>query len=458
MTAAIDLVAEDGRLTSNGVGCRYPLGAGAGPRDTVWLDVTGCARLVGGEDVLAAELRDRVAALGHRARVAVASGPRIAQAIARWWLPRSTAGEEELVVTAEATARRLADLPVAALPLETPLLVWLGKLGILRIADLVRLDRARLAHRLGPAARDLLQLATGRDDVPLRAWEPPRRIVESAAFEEALDGLEPLVFVLRRLVARASARLTARGEACTAVSIGLAFDPSVIALENRNALEEANQGPALSCETELALSLPVPLAREDELLRPIHARLERLEAPAPIRSVTLVLDGLTARPEHQLDLGRRRGRDPGGLPRLLGELEAWLGPGRVGLLHLRDAHRPEARSALAPPAAAPTPPHAPPLAADEPTRILPEPIEVGRIERGALLAAGTEGHVFVIDSLRLTSRLESVEWWSHEPLSRDYARARLRVGSRPSDHREHVDGWLFIDRATGRGYLQGFFD
>jgi protein ImuB len=451
-TAALDLDAGD-RIDGS-ARCRYPLGAGAGPRDTVWLDVTGCARLVGGEDVLCAELRERVQALGHRARVAIAGGPRVAQAVARWWLPRPGAESEELVVPAEATARRLAELPVMALPLDPALYVWLGKLGILRIADLVRLERSRLAHRLGPAARDLLQLCAGRDDVPLRAWEPPRRIVESAAFEDPLDGLEPLMFVLRRLIARAAARLGARGEACTTLGLALAFDPSVIALQNRNALHDEN-GAALTAGADLALSLPIPLAREDELVRPLHARLERLEVPAPIRSVTLVLDGLTARPEHQLALDKKRGRDPGGMPRLLGELEAWLGPGRVGVLRVLDAHRPEMRSALVTPGSD-APAVEPPIFAHEPTRVLPEPIEVGRLERGALLASH-DGHVFLVDGLRLSSRFDGVEWWLPHPLSRDYARARLRIGSRP-EPTEHTDGWVFVDRTTGRGYLHGFYD
>jgi protein ImuB len=44
--------------------------------DTVWIDVSGVAHLCGGEQALAAELASRVRALGHVARVAVASGPR----------------------------------------------------------------------------------------------------------------------------------------------------------------------------------------------------------------------------------------------------------------------------------------------------------------------------------------------------------------------------------------------
>src|SRR6185369_6661229 len=54
---------------------------GDAPFDTVWLDVTGAAHLVGGEEALLDELEERVGALGHRVRLAIASGPRLAQAL-----------------------------------------------------------------------------------------------------------------------------------------------------------------------------------------------------------------------------------------------------------------------------------------------------------------------------------------------------------------------------------------
>ncbi len=44
--------------------------------NTVWIDITGVAHLLGGEQTLARELVERVRLLGHRARVAIASGPR----------------------------------------------------------------------------------------------------------------------------------------------------------------------------------------------------------------------------------------------------------------------------------------------------------------------------------------------------------------------------------------------
>ncbi len=464
---------------------RYPLGAGAGPHDTVWLDVTGCAALVGGEDVLCSMLQERARDLGHRARVAIANGPRIAQALARW------APSAQLVAPPEGNANALRELSVAALPLDSPMITWLAKLGILRIDDLAQLDRARLSHRLGPAARDLLELIAGRDDVPLHSYQPTRRIVESTSFEHEIKNTEPLMFVLRGLASRAISRLAARGEACTRTKIQLGFDRSVIELENRN-----NPQP-LAHTLELTLELPVPLSRESELLRALSARLERTVLDAPVVSLTLVLDDLTEQNRPQLELGGAAGVDPSALPILLAELNAQLGSERVGVLEVVDDHRPEARSKLIPVAIELLSSntgkrqhreHAPSLLDREspeselPTRILPKPVPIPAPSRGALLMI--DKRTFTVHGLRHCERLDQVQWWSPDPLNRDYARVRMssavdghgdddrraddsRGGSSWDQHRHskrnsteenRSEAWLFFDRSTGKAYLHGWFE
>ncbi|MCA9620298.1 MAG: DNA polymerase Y family protein [Myxococcales bacterium] len=461
MTAALELEPEAGRLYATST-IRYPLGAGAGPEDTVWLDVSGCARLVGGEDLLADELRERARAHGHRSRVAIADGPRIARAIARWSV------RSELVAPAGQGAAALRPLPIAALPLDDKLAQWLLKLGLLRIEDLAQLDRARLAHRLGPRARDLLALVNGEDDLPLRAYEPPRRIVETAAFDQALDGTEPLLFVLRGLVARAASRLAARGQAAGLASLRLGFDASILSLRRFDS--EADDGSEPNPFHELALELPVPLAKEDDLLRAFHAKIEGLTLDAPVLSVGLTLDGLTEKAEHQLDLHRKHGADPDALPTLLAELGAWLGPDRVGMLSLLDSHRPEVRSRLVAvtpsvmsSCAAPTHPDGDQVLA--PSRLLPRPIALGKLTEGSLIPTGRE--LFLVDRLQHLARLDRVEWWSPSPLCRDYALAWIhhgpissgprRLHERPEE-REHALALVYLDRLDGQGYLQGWFD
>lgn len=424
----------------------YPGGAGAGPADTVWLDITGCTRLLGGEDLLCEDLRERIKELGYCARIAIADGPRIAQAVARW-------GRGELSIPVGRGAEALASLPLAALPLSAELLGWLGKLGIMHLGDLARLERARLAARLGPRAQDLLLLLGGTDDVPLVPYEPPRVIQEEVSFEHEVDGTEPLLFALGSLVSHAAVRLQARGEAASRVLVELEYDRSIARLRNieQDSIQEE-------------IELPVPLGFAEELLRTVRAKLEQLELGAPVRRVRLALDGLGPAVHRQLDLSRQTSLNPHALPTLLAELSAWLGPGRVGTLRWADSHRPEAKSVLVPvdplrkpSATVPARPAGPVwLQAPEPTRLLTLPSYLGKLKAGELVSV--DSGWFIIDRLRLDMRLDRVEWWTSEPLSRDYARAWLHTGAADHSASEYSEAWVFVDRTTGRGFLHGWFE
>src|SRR5215472_7750326 len=81
------------------------LGCSAG--DGLWLDITGCAHLFGGEKALMSDLRHRLAGFGHDSRIAAADCPGAAWAAARF-------AESEQTVIDEGTARAvLAPLSVA---------------------------------------------------------------------------------------------------------------------------------------------------------------------------------------------------------------------------------------------------------------------------------------------------------------------------------------------------------
>jgi protein ImuB len=88
--------------------------------DVVWVEIGGCAHLHDGERELAQALDARVRALGHACRVAVADGPRIAAAVARFAPDTST----PLVVPEEKAAAAMRFLPVAALGLEDDVTAW----------------------------------------------------------------------------------------------------------------------------------------------------------------------------------------------------------------------------------------------------------------------------------------------------------------------------------------------
>jgi protein ImuB len=430
--------------------------------DTVWVDVTGASHLAGGEEALALDLGARVRALGHRVRVGVASGPRLAQAFARWG---RVSREGCLIVSQEETARRVAELPVRALPIDTERAAWLVRLGVLTVGAVSLLPRAAAASRLGEEASRVLDLAEGRDDSPLVAYVPPAIPHEETTWDEPIDGTEPLLFVLRGLVSRLSARLEGRGEAVQALNVVISHDRSVSRLAG------------VPAETTLHFDLAAPIHRAEELFRVIASRLGRTEFVAPTVGLGLEARAITRALALQLDLSRYASglggsstKGPETLPVLLGELLADLGKERVGIFSLEGSHRPEKKSRLIPvtpstlasgkrgrgqrahgeAASAEGAPNESSLMG-APTRLLPRPVPFDApLRRGATLSL--EHRLYSIERVVFERRLEGIEWWSGFPVSRDYVRIWLRGQS------GGVEAIVYVDRASRARMIQAICD
>ena len=424
--------------------------------DTVWVDVTGTAHLFGDETALAGELVAKVRAAGHRARVAIADGPLLAQAVARY---AELSPEGFLVVSSERTKMEVAKLPVRALSLPRELESWFVRLGVMSIAELLALPATSLSARLGEHAARVLELARGRDTSPLARYEPPRVLIEEVSWDEPANGSEPLLFVLRGLVARLSARLAGRGEAAKAVTLHIVADPAIARFRKAAPV------------TTLEFVFPKPLYREQELLRIVSSRLERLQLTAPSLGLKLEVAELMEAMPRQLELGSvlaaARTDAVDELPLVLAELAADLGDNRVGVLRPLDAHRPELCSELVPALVSAErqprlkkvrPPRSiqvlsaegAPSLLQRLTRMLPEPLLVDApLRAGATLLL--DRRLYTIQSLHFEQRLEAVEWWS-SAVNRDYVHVVLR-GSEGL-----LEALMYVDRETGKRYLQGILD
>ncbi len=207
-TADADPSAEAAGLAALADWCtRYTPWAAAGEHDGggaggIFLDITGCAHLFGGEAAILADLAGRLAALGIAARAAAASSAGAAWAAARF------APAARLLIPAGGERLALADLPVAALRLPAETAGGLMRLGLCRIGDLYALPRGPLARRFGTLVGRRLDQALGRLDEPIS----PRRPVEpwrlQLAFAEPIlrrediaAGTEQLTAVLCRRLA-----------------------------------------------------------------------------------------------------------------------------------------------------------------------------------------------------------------------------------------------------------------
>jgi protein ImuB len=299
--------------------------------DVVWVDVGGCAHLHGGEGELARALEACVLGLGHACRVAVASGPRVASAVARFAPARRGS---PLVVPAGKEAAAMGVLPLAALAFDEDTSIWLRDLGLSTCGDLQRLPRRSLGTRLGARAHDVMQLLDGEDGAPLVAWRPPQVPEERVELEWGAASIEALAFVIKTLCDRLAARLAGRAMSAARLELCLALDRALC----------RDEAPVSSLE----VTLPSPIASAADLLAVLRARLERVSLPAPVLAATLRAPELARNPARTLDLLSPEPKSDRALPRLVAEIGAELGPACIGILSLVDTWAPEQRTCILP--------------------------------------------------------------------------------------------------------------
>lgn len=412
--------------------------------DALLLDVSGIAHLHGGELELCREISLRLRELGHSSQVALAAGPRMAEAVARMG---RLDGQGLRIVRRGEEPGAMRELPLGAL-LPREQAAWFARLGLLDVAQLLELPPSTLSARLGPEAQRTMALARGQDDEPLAVCEFPREIELSQEWDDALVGLEPLLFVLRGVASRVSARLQGRGEAARVLELSLRHDP---------ALSRYRGGPA---ETKLIFELSSPVHRDVELERILRTRLERTTLPAPTSGLFFRASRLCPQSAVQLELGTRgASRRLQELPVLISELETDVGAENLGILRLENAHAPEARARLEPlgpkrarpRTAAQAEVSLPPDPLDRATRLLATPVALSvplRVGESFVLGRG----YYTIEKLEFATRLDGIAWWTNAAQSRDYVWAWLSGSS------GGLQALLFVDRRTRHAYVQGLAD
>jgi len=225
------------------------------------------------------------------------------------------------VVPAGGESEALAPLPLSLLDLDVAQLELFARWGLRTIGDLARLPASGLAERLGPDGPRLRRLACGEDDglfVPAR---------EPAAFEMTLeldwpvDGLEPLSFLLARVLEPLCAGLVARGRRAATLTVDLGL---VDGSTHRRALRPAApSGEPRTWRTLVLLDLEAHPPRD--AVQAITVRAE----PTPARSVQFsLLDPAQPSPER--------------LAETMARLHSWTAAGRGGAAALLDTHRPGA--------------------------------------------------------------------------------------------------------------------
>src|SRR6202050_5700469 len=230
------------------------LGASVSPRmedtapDTIILDIAGLTSLFGSEENIARQLMRHASSLGLIAHVAVSSNLEVALHAARGFpgITLIPSGEE---------AKRLGRLPVRALLPSTEILETLERWGVRDCAALAALPLLQLSERLGQEGVRLHELARGASLRSIALAEPAVHFEEEMALDFAVAELEPLAFLLGRLLDQLCARLAAR--ALAACAIRLRFDLDNSFEKDFQVLDD--KSPGLAAKTyEKVLGLPAP--------------------------------------------------------------------------------------------------------------------------------------------------------------------------------------------------------
>src|SRR5271170_276901 len=305
-------------------------------QDTILTDLAGLHSLFGAEENIAREFARRAAAMHLRVHVAVSANLEVAVHAARGFAGITVIPQGE-------EARYLSGLPVQALAPSAEALLTLQRWGIRTCAALAALPVLELSERLGQEGVCLQELARGAHARALVLAEPAEILQEEMELDDAVEDLEPLAFVLGRLLDQVCARLAAR--ALSAAAIRVRFDLGD-AFEKEESVRGKNVVAAgVGVETaaakayEKVLHLPVPMRNSKMLLKLLRLQLQADPPAGAIVKITLGAD--PARPRTtQHGLFVPNSPDPEKLELTVARLAKLVGNANIGSPELTDTHRP----------------------------------------------------------------------------------------------------------------------
>jgi len=291
--------------------------------NTVVLDIEGCDLLFGSPREIAKEIARQAAKLGLKANVAAAQNPDAAIHAARCFTGVT-------VIAPGKEAKRLGDLPLEALDATlarvesdraAEILETLGLWGIRSFREFASLPETGVSERLGPEGVRLQKLARGESERPLLLSKPAPGFEKSIELDDPIELLEPLSFILARLLNQLCANLQAHG---------LAVDE----LKLRLKLEDKT-------EHERAIRLPFPMRDSRVFLKLLLLDIESHPPSLAIIAVSIACE--PAKPRSiQNGLFQPLAPEPEKLELTLARLARLVGESNVGSPELVDTHRPGA--------------------------------------------------------------------------------------------------------------------
>src|SRR5437016_467254 len=299
--------------------------------DTVVLDISGDELLFSSQNQaevnwtrgLGDEIARRAAESGLKVNVSVAANPDVAIHAAR-------AFKGVTVIPAGAELSQLGNLSIKLLDyslagidekkaeeIGETLVLW----GIRTFIDFAELPLAGVAQRLGQEGVRLQKLAQGKSERPLVLVQPPVGFEQSIELEHPIAELEPLSFMLSRLLNQLCANLNAQALATNELRLRLKLEDKT--------------------EHERTITLPVPMRNPKTFLRLLLFDIEAQPPQTAITSVTIAAEPVKPRIS-QTGLFIPLAPEPEKLEGTLARLAKLVGANNVGSPELLDTYRPDA--------------------------------------------------------------------------------------------------------------------
>jgi protein ImuB len=238
--------------------------------------------------------------------------------------------------------------------------------GVRTFGDVARLPLAGVAERLGQAGVRLQRLAQGKTDRKLNLVRPPIGFEQSLELEHPICELEPLTFVLSRLLNQLCANLNEYALATNELRLRLVSERgqwSVASSQESGDRRAEGRGQLLGSSLRLPISpspclpsdhrslaadhylrtltLPVPLRNPKTLLRLLLFEIEREPPQSPISAVVIRAEPVKPRAA-QTGLFIPLAPEPEKLEITLARLAKLVGAENVGAPEILDTHRPDA--------------------------------------------------------------------------------------------------------------------
>ncbi len=321
---------------------------------TAILDLAGLESLFGPLPVIAQNLFLRAANLGLDGNVALASNPDAAVLAARGFsgvtiIPSGQEAEQlgslsiEVLFPENSGKEKRDEKKEIDRRLET-----LSRWGVRNLSALAALPEVALSERLDQQGLRLQQLARGAASRTLVPVEAPPVFEEAIELEYPIMLLEPLAFLLHRLLEQICQRLAARALNTQELHLTLELE-SFSSFNQQSAIknQQSSSQSAIEKQSEISsnrfertLRLPLPMLDPKLFLKLLQLDLNAHPPGAPILKIHLAAE--PARPRSaQGGLFLPPSPEPEKLELTLARLASLVGESRVGSLELLDTHRAE---------------------------------------------------------------------------------------------------------------------